>query len=150
MEEDPDTVVFNVQENVEENVEEIDNSPKLSKGRRNDTVAETVYQTAIENPGMSNIMIAEIVKQKLNRESLSICRVGEILRRNNIFSPAAKRRQEVRETVLEIWKDCPEMDPCEISEFASQKLKRKVGEKVIAEIIRTNNSHPDLNSFSQK
>ena len=92
---------------------------------------------------MPHTKITELVKQKLNRQTLSVHYVGEILRRGKIFSPLAQRREDLRETVSEIWKENPNLSSSEITALVSQKLKfssdyRKVSEKGVAEIVRSN------------
>ena len=97
-------------------------------------------RTPSSNPdtSMPHTKITELVKQKLNRQTLSVHYVGEILRRGKIFSPLAQRREDLRETVSEIWKENPNLSSSEITALVSQKLNRKVSEKGVAEIVRTN------------
>ena len=55
-----------------------------------------------------------------------------------IFSPLAQRREDLRETVSEIWKKNSDLCTSEITALVSKKLNRKVSEKGVAEIVRTN------------
>ena len=89
-------------------------------------VGDAILQTAKENPGLSFKKIAEIVAQKMNRKSVTVCYVSSVLKRNGIESPTVRQNRELRETVWQILKDDQKISTKEMASLVRSKLNRRV------------------------
>ena len=89
-------------------------------------VGDVILQTAKENPGLSFKKIAEIVAQRMNRKSVTVCYVSSVLKRNGIESPTVKQNRELRETVWHILKENQNISTKEMANLVRLKLNRRV------------------------